>query len=71
MSWFTPFLTRARARSAVENFMNAMASVRTAPPLPAESTTDAGALDVLGSINESLLYDDLIGSSDEPPEISQ
>ena len=26
------------------------------------ATTDAGALDVLGSINDSLLYDDLIGS---------
>ena len=29
------------------------------------ATTDAGALDVLGSINDGLLYDDLIGSSDE------
>jgi hypothetical protein len=29
------------------------------------ATTDAGALDVLGSINDSLLYDDLIGSSEE------
>lgn len=29
------------------------------------ATTDAGALDVLGSINDSLLYEDLIGSSDE------
>jgi predicted nucleotidyltransferase len=29
------------------------------------ATTDAGALDVLGSINDDLLYDDLIGSSDE------
>jgi predicted nucleotidyltransferase len=28
------------------------------------ATTDAGALDVLGSINDGLLYDDLIGSSD-------
>ncbi len=27
--------------------------------------TDAGPLDVLGSINDALLYDDLIGSSDE------
>src|ERR1044071_4386984 len=27
--------------------------------------TDAGAVDVLGSINDSLLYEDLIGSSDE------
>ena len=31
----------------------------------AAAWTDAGALDVLGSINDSLLYDDLIGSSDE------
>jgi predicted nucleotidyltransferase len=29
------------------------------------ATTDAGALDVLGSINDALLYDDLIGSSHE------
>ena len=29
------------------------------------ATTDAGALDVLGSINDSVLYDDLIGSSEE------
>jgi predicted nucleotidyltransferase len=29
------------------------------------ATTDAGPLDVLGSINDSLLYDDLIGSCDE------
>lgn len=29
------------------------------------ATTDAGALDVLGSLNDGLLYDDLIGSSDE------
>jgi predicted nucleotidyltransferase len=29
------------------------------------ATTDAGAIDVLGSINDTLLYDDLIGSSDE------
>jgi predicted nucleotidyltransferase len=29
------------------------------------ATTDAGALDVLGSINDELLYDDLIGSTDE------
>jgi len=29
------------------------------------ASTDAGPLDVLGSINDTLLYDDLIGSSDE------
>jgi hypothetical protein len=29
------------------------------------AATDAGAVDVLGSINDSLLYDNLIGSSDE------
>jgi len=29
------------------------------------ATTDAGALDVLGSINDGLLYDDLLGSSDQ------
>jgi predicted nucleotidyltransferase len=29
------------------------------------ATTDAGPVDVLGSINETLLYDDLIESSDE------
>ncbi len=29
------------------------------------STTDAGPLDILGSINEHVSYEDLIGSSDE------
>lgn len=35
------------------------------------ATTDAGPLDVLGSINDDLLYDDLIGSSDELEVVGQ